>query len=83
MLEIRQIAMIFVTTVLSGLVLIGVIFFIAPPILGPVLVAITRLPSPFGEIVWIAVLFPLGVIAPPIIWLGIYRLLSRVCDAHV
>ena len=57
----RQVAIIFVTTVLSGLVLIALILFIAPPVLGPVLLAIARLPSPFGEIAWVAVLFPLGV----------------------
>jgi hypothetical protein len=74
----RQIAMILPTTVLSGLVLIGLMFFVAPPVLGPVLVAIARLPSPFGEITWIAVLFPLGVIGPPILWFGIYRIVSRI-----
>jgi hypothetical protein len=79
----RQVAMIFATTVLSGLVLIGVIFFIAPPVLGPVLVAIARLPSPFGEIAWVAVLFPLGVMGPPILWFGIYRIVSRVCGEHL
>ena len=82
-LEMRQVAMIFATTVLSGLVLIGAIFFIAPPVFGPVLVAIARLPSPFGEIAWVAVLFPLGVMGPPILWFGIYRIVSRVCGEHL
>jgi hypothetical protein len=77
-IEMRQVAMIFTTTVLSGLALMGLIFFIAPPVLGPVLVAIARLPSPFGEIAWVAVLFPLGVIGPPILWIGIYRIVETV-----
>ena len=75
----RQAVMIFATTVLSGLVLIGLMFFVAPPVLGPVLVAIARLPSPFGEIAWVAVLFPLGVMGPPILWFGTYWIVSRVC----
>lgn len=79
----RQVAMIFATTVFSGLVLIGVIFFIAPPILGPVLAAIARLPSPFVEIAWLAVLFPLGVMGPPILWFGIYRMVFWICAKHV
>jgi cytochrome b subunit of formate dehydrogenase len=75
----RQVAIIFATTVLSGLVLIALFLLIAPPVLGPVLVAIGRLPSPFGGIAWVAVLFPIGVIGPPILWFGIYRIVSRVC----
>jgi hypothetical protein len=79
----REVAMIFTTTVLSGLALIGLIFFVAAPVLGPVLVAIARLPSPFGEIAWVAVLFPLGTIGPPILWVGMYRIISRVCGEHL
>ena len=75
----RQAAIISATTVLSGLALIALILFIAPLVLGPVLVAIARLPSPFGEIAWVAVFFPLGVMGPPILWFGIYRIVSRVC----
>jgi len=77
----REVAMILTTTVLSGLVLIGVMFFVAPPVLGPVLVAIARLPSPFGEVAWVAL--PLGVIGPPILWYGIYRIVSGVCGKHL
>jgi hypothetical protein len=40
--KMRQVAMIFTTTVLSGLVLIGLMFFVALPVLEPVLVAIAR-----------------------------------------
>jgi hypothetical protein len=58
-------------------------FFVAPPVLGPVLVAIARLPSPFGEIGWVAVLFPLGVMGPPILWFAIYRIVSRVFGEHL
>ncbi len=79
----REVAMILTTTVLSGLVLIGVMFFVAPPVLGPVLVAIARLPSPFAEVAWVEVLFPLGVIGPPILWYGIYRIVSGVCGKHL
>jgi hypothetical protein len=80
MSQMRNITMIVATTVLSGLVLIGVILLVAPPVLGPILIVIARLPSPFFEIIWVAVLLPLVGIGPPILWFGIYRLLSQVCD---
>jgi hypothetical protein len=73
-----EVTMIFATTVLTGVVLIGLLFFGAP-VLGPVLVVIARLPSPLGEIVWLAVLLPLGVMGPPMLWVGIAWIVARVC----
>ena len=73
----KQIAMAIVTTVLSGLMMICVIFFILPPVLGPILIGIVHLPWPLDDVAWLVVVFPLVVLAPPALWFGIYWLVSE------
>ncbi len=74
-----QVAVIFATTLVTGLLAVGLVGFVAPPVLGPILVAIARLPPPFGGVVWVALLFPLGAIGPTVVWFWVYRIVSRLC----
>jgi hypothetical protein len=46
--------------------------------LGSVLRSIAQMPWPIDIILWLAVLFPLAVIGPSLLWLFCYRLLSRI-----